>query len=339
MRPSLTILAVLPLAVVGDDALCARSGLLVDVVNEEWTPNGRPDGPRKARPWAYTTSDTYSGAWLQTVERFVEAVEPWRLKNMGSIEGAVWADVMAQRRTRADLRTRTAMTRDFYDFAVEHWSYLWKLSADAGFLRNVASRLLRYRDDLRARRVNARRVIPASLVMIPFGGMLGASDVQRRLGMASLGAVVASLTRTFARVVVTVCDAEHVAVAALALDRSGPRAHVARIPGNQKYGVRGRTRLDAARRRPRRLRAARATARDPDRDAEVPTRGPAEPAARRRRALRRAPRGRLGLLPVIFFSGVPPRARADAALPGTFAGVLSSSSLISLRLPLFGRIL
>ena len=72
MRPSLTILAVLPLAVVGDDALCARSGLLVDVVNEEWTPNGRPDGPRKARPWAYTTSDTYSGAWLQTVERFVE---------------------------------------------------------------------------------------------------------------------------------------------------------------------------------------------------------------------------------------------------------------------------
>ena len=64
----------------------------------------------------YAWPDMYAGTWLQPTKRFVR-FEP---RKIGNIEGAVHAHVYGGVN---GLQPTPALTRDFFDFSVEHFSY------------------------------------------------------------------------------------------------------------------------------------------------------------------------------------------------------------------------
>ena len=86
----------------------------------------------------YAWPDMYAGTWLQPTKRFVK-FEP---RKIGNIEGAVHAHVYGG---PTGLMPTPALTRDFFDFSVEHFSYLTKMTPSKQgqdtFLGNITARL------------------------------------------------------------------------------------------------------------------------------------------------------------------------------------------------------
>jgi hypothetical protein len=157
----------------------------------------------------YSYADMYAGTWLQPTQRFVK-FEPRRI---GNIEGAVHAHLY----NGGGFIPTPKLTRDFFDFGVEHFSYLTKMApSKAGqteFLGNITGRL---RGFTRTRAVT-NNFLPESIGMVPFGGV-PLNENWRTLSSAMLRAVVSSMTQALARVVVTTCDEDHALLARAALD-------------------------------------------------------------------------------------------------------------------------
>lgn len=157
----------------------------------------------------YSWADTYAGTWLQPTQRFVK-FEPRRI---GNIEGAVHAHLY----NGGGFVPTPKLTRDFFDFGVEHFSYLTKMApskaGQAEFLGNITGRL---RGFTRTRAVT-NNFLPKSIGMVPFGGVPDNSN-WRTLSSAMLRAVVSSMTQALARVVVTTCDEDHALLARAALE-------------------------------------------------------------------------------------------------------------------------
>ena len=149
----------------------------------------------------YAWPDMYAGTWLQPTKRFVR-FEP---RKIGNIEGAVHAHVYGGVN---GLQPTPALTRDFFDFSVEHFSYLTKMApgkqGQDTFLGNITWRL----DGYTRRHAFAHQYLPKSIGIVPFGGVPPSKHWQA-LSSTMLKAVVLSMTDALQRVVVATCDEAH----------------------------------------------------------------------------------------------------------------------------------
>ena len=149
----------------------------------------------------YAWPDMYAGTWLQPTKRFVR-FEP---RKIGNIEGAVHAHVYGGVN---GLQPTPALTRDFFDFSVEHFSYLTKMApgrqGQDTFLGNITQRLERYT----RRHAFSHQFLPRSIGIVPFGGVPPSKHWQA-LSSTMLRAVVLSMTDALQRVVVATCDEAH----------------------------------------------------------------------------------------------------------------------------------
>ena len=157
----------------------------------------------------YAWPDMYAGTWLQPTKRFMK-FEP---RKIGNIEGAVHAHVYGG---PTGLMPTPALTRDFFDFSVEHFSYLTKMTPSKQgqdtFLGNISWRL----DGYTRRHAFAHQYLPRSIGIVPFGGVPTSKHWQA-LSSTMLRAVVLSMTDALARVVVATCDEAHASRAREAL--------------------------------------------------------------------------------------------------------------------------
>ena len=162
---------------------------------------GTPSTPADPLDPGYAWPDMYAGTWLQPTKRFMK-FEP---RKIGNIEGAVHAHVYGG---PTGLMPTPALTRDFFDFSVEHFSYLTKMTPSKQgqdtFLGNISWRL----DGYTRKHAFAHQYLPRSIGIVPFGGVPTSKHWQA-LSQHALRAVVLSMTDALARVVVATCDEAH----------------------------------------------------------------------------------------------------------------------------------
>ncbi|KAJ1446980.1 hypothetical protein M885DRAFT_576751 [Pelagophyceae sp. CCMP2097] len=155
--------------------------------------------------------DTYSGAWLQSVERFLLV----KLDRIGNVEGA--SDTSVRLHGGSDV----IETVDYLDFSIEHLSTYWRMAGPTAYARTQAqlerfsARLKRHGNTPRRHGADALR--EDTVCVMPFY----ASRDDENLARAVLAATVASLDVVFGRIVVTVSTPFD---EALARDVRGPNS-------------------------------------------------------------------------------------------------------------------